>query len=183
MCLILFRLTESFIQLLISCFSRKKLIKRCVQLLLYVWIWLFSKLAEFPIKVPVIIQKSFQLFLVIRHYWPQFLVVSPIMNPTKSMVICNLLELRCIITQKCGNHRYVCTLMICSNCTGFKNFLLGSLISIRRENIIEFSTHFFVTEYFVFNRREFFHPDLGNIKRFHKIKCFIIKVVLFFFTT
>src|SRR5674536_130830 len=117
---------------------------------------------------------------MIRHYWPQFLVVSPIMNPTKSMMICNLLELRCIITQKCGNHRYVCTLMICRNCTGFKNFLLGSLISIRRENIIEFSTHFFVTEYFVFNRRELFHPDLGNIKRFHQIKCFIIKVCLLY---
>src|SRR5674536_400075 len=70
------------------------------------------QLAEFPIKVPVIIQKSFQLFLVIRHYWPQFLVVSPIMNPTKSMMICNLLELRCIITQKCGNHRYVCTCLL-----------------------------------------------------------------------
>ena len=46
---------------------------------------------------------------MIRYYWPQFLVVSPIINPTKSMIICkrDFLELRCIITQQCANHRYI----------------------------------------------------------------------------
>src|SRR5665647_1752248 len=54
---------------------------------------------------------------------------------------------------------------------------------IRRKNIIHFSTHFLVIVFFVFERREFFHPERRNIERFHQFKCLFIKAVSFFIST
>src|SRR5665647_302186 len=73
--------------------------------------------------------------------------------------------------------------MICRNRTGFKNSHLSVFMPIRRKNIIHFSTHFLVIVCFVFERREFFHPERRNIERFHQFKCLFIKAVRFFIST
>src|SRR5674536_401004 len=73
--------------------------------------------------------------------------------------------------------------MICRNRTGFKNSHLSVFMPIRRKNIIHFSTHFLVIVCFVFERREFFHPERRNIERFHQFKCLFIKAARFFIST
>src|SRR5665647_151190 len=71
---------------------------------------------------------------------------------------------------------------ICSR-QSFKNSRPDCFISIRRKGVIHFSIHFFFVVYFILKRRESFNPYLGNIKRFHQLKCFFIEEICFFIST